>query len=468
MDSFIELVPSKSKKGCDHYITYKKLNQVWIRIDNDNIKKAALSGLFKVNLAFYKNSETGTSVTYNIDFAQIKTYRGRKSVSFAKSLEVTENSPVNKGRKRKTSQKIPTKSSIQSDSTSHSELQDAVPSTSTSDQVQTTNPLDSHSELQDAVPSTSTSDQVQTTNPLDPHSELQDAVPSTSTSDQVQTTNPLDSQSAQSLIQGDSEADHDPKSNRTHLSTENQNTSSELTNDPANTQIDTPVIGEITIADPTENVGSQGPENITEPSTSTTKNDSSSDDTIIYTQNTSVEDTTQLKIISVRSLVADIPNQGTLEKSSGEVHCGMSAEHLAPLELSRRLHVNVEKYVNLLKRYQEGNVKVKPVREQDVRLTNIKEKKIPLEKFQEFYKDNAQKGSKPSGNSEDSKETSGTTPNPQDSDSSSEADDSEKDEEYQPDDDQEQLEIELALKASKRKRKPSKSEGNSSFAHSTT
>ena len=291
MDSFIELVPSKSKKGCDHYITYKKLNQVWIRIDNDNIKKAALSGLFKVNLAFYKNSETGTSVTYNIDFAQIKTYRGRKSVSFAKSLEVTENSPVNKGRKRKTSQKIPTKSSIQSDSTSHSQLQDAVPSTSTSDQVQTTNPLD-------------------------PHSELQDAVPSTSTSDQVQTTSPLDFQSAQSLIQGDSEADHDPKSNRTHLSTENQNTSSELTNDPANTHIDTPVIGEITIVDPTENVGSQGPQNITEPSTFTTKNDSSCDDTIIYTQNTSVEDTTQLKIISVRSLVADIPNQGTLEKSS--------------------------------------------------------------------------------------------------------------------------------------------------------
>ena len=253
----------------------------------------------------------------------------------------------------------------------------------------------------------------------------------------TQTTNPLDSQSAQSLIQGDSEPVHDPKSNTTHLSTENQNTSSELTTDPANTQSDTPVIGEITIADPTENVGSQGSENITELSTSTTKNDSRSDDTIIDTQNTSVEDTTQLKIISVRSLVADIPNQSTLDKSLGEVHCGMSAEHLEPLELSQRLHVNVEKYVNLLKRYQEGNVKVKPVREQDVRLTNIKEKKIPFEKFQEFYKDNAQKGSKPSGHSEDSKETSGTTPNPQDSDSSSEADDSEKDKEYQPDDDQE-------------------------------
>ena len=128
-----------------------------------------MSGLFKVNLAFYKNSKTGTSVTYNIDFAQIKTYRGRKSVFFTKTLEVTENNPVNKSRKRKTSEKIPTKSSIQEDSTSHSELQDAVPSTSTSDQVQTTNPLDS--------------------------------------------------QSTQSLIQGDSEPVHDPKSNTTHLST---------------------------------------------------------------------------------------------------------------------------------------------------------------------------------------------------------------------------------------------------------
>ena len=305
---------------------------MWIRIDNDNIKKAALSGLFQVNLAFYKNSQTGTSVTYNIDFAQIKTHRGRKSVSFA----LTEDKPVNKNRKRKKNQKIPTKSSIQEDSTAQSELQDAVPSTSTSDQVLTTNPQ---------------------------HHE-----------------------SAQSLIQGDSEPLPNPNPNTTNLATLNQDTASELTTDPTNTQSTTTLTGESTMADPNAILGSQVPDNLEQPSTSTTKNDSSSDDTIIDNQNTSLEDSTQLKITSVRSLADDLPNEGSLDKSSGQVHSGMSAEEMPPLELSRRLHVNVEKYVNLLKRYQEGSVKIKPIREQDARLTNIKEKNIGFEKFQEFYK----------------------------------------------------------------------------------
>ena len=200
MDSFIELVPAKNKKGCDHYITYKKLNQVWIRIDNDNIKKAALSGLFKVNLAFYKNRETASSVTYNIDFAQIKTCRSRKSASLPKASELTEEKPVKKGRKKKTSQKLPTKSSIAEDSTLHSELQDAVPSTSYCDQVNITD---------SQIPGT-----------------------------------------AQSLILGDYEPLPNPNFNPTNVSTENEDTPSQLTNDPTNTQSSATVIGEISMVEP--------------------------------------------------------------------------------------------------------------------------------------------------------------------------------------------------------------------------
>ena len=418
MDSFIELVPAKNKKTCDHYITYKKLNQVWIRIDNDVIRKAALSGDFKVNLAFYKNSQSGTSVSYNIDFAKIKTQRSRKSVSLPKTSDVTEGKPVIKNRKRKKSEKIPSKSSVEEDSTVYSELQDAIPSTSNSDQVLTTNPQQPGS--------------------------------------------------AQSLILGCSEPLPNPKSNTTNLSTLNEDNPSVLTTDPTNTESGPTVIGEITIDDPTANVGSQVLQNITLPSSSTQKNDSSSDATIIDPQNTSVEDNTQLKITSVRSLVSDPQDDLSLNKSSLEVHSGMSAEEMPPLELSRRLHVNVEKYVNLLKRYQEGSVKVKPIHSQDARLTNIKEKNIGLQKFKDFYKNKAEPGSEPSGPSEEPKKPSDSTAKHQDSDSSSEADDSEKDEEYLPDDDQDQLELDLTLQASKPKKKPSKSEGNLASGHCTT
>ena len=409
LDSFIELIPSKSKKRCDHYVTYKKLNQVWIRIDNENIKKATLSGQFRVNLAFYKNSQTGTSVTYNIDFAQIKSYRGRRSVSFAKSINVLEDNPPNKSRKKNKSAKIPTKSSIEEDLPSTSEGQDAVPSTSSSDQL------------------------------TKPYPEM--------------------SESAQSLIQGESEPITAQTDNTEHISGEIQNTSSDISNEPTNTIITTEVTSEISVPEPNDNLGSQQPGNVTETNTSPKNNDGSSDDTIIDSSKTSVENNSPLKITSVISLAGAPPSDDNLEKSLGGVHSAMSAEDLQPLELSQRLHVRVEKYVNLLKRYQEGNVREKPLREQDVRLTNIKEKTISLQKFQDFYKDKSQEGSKPSTQTEESKQPSGNSPNREESDSSSEADNSECDEDYEPDDDQEELEIDLSLQTAKPKAKPSKSEG---------
>ena len=386
---------------------------MWIRIDNDNIKKATLSGLFKVNLAFYKNVETGTSVSYNIDFAQIKSLRGRKNASLPKASELTQENPVKKGRKKRSSQKLPTKSSIAEDSTVHSDLQDAVPGTSYCDQVVITD---------SQIPATT-----------------------------------------QSLLLGGCQPLSNPNFEPTNVSTQNKDTASQVTTDPTNTQIRATVIGEISMVNPTTNLASDIPQNIEQSSTSTTKKDSSSEDTIIDPQNTSVEDSTQLKITSVRSLVNELPNEYSIEKSSTEVLVGMSASELPPLELNKRLHVNVKKYVNLLKRYQEGSVKVKPLREQNVRLTNIKERNIGFEKFQEFCKQKGFSGSKISGDSEEAKPKSGDTQKADDSDSSSEADDSEKDESYEPDDDQEQFEIEMELDAPKGEKKPSKSEGISFY-----
>ena len=53
LDSFTELIPGHSKKATDHYILYKCVNQVWLRYDNEVVKKANLAGHFRVNLAFF-------------------------------------------------------------------------------------------------------------------------------------------------------------------------------------------------------------------------------------------------------------------------------------------------------------------------------------------------------------------------------------------------------------------------------
>ena len=66
---------------------------------------------------------------------------------------------------------------------------------------------------------------------------------------------------------------------------------------------------------------------------------------------------------------------------------GQSAEHLPPLKLNKCLHVAIKHYPNLLKCFEEGKVRIKKERPQDIRLTAIKTKKVTSEVFEKFYLD---------------------------------------------------------------------------------
>ena len=83
LDSFTELIPGRSKKATDHYILYKCVNQVWLRYDNEVVKKANLAGQFHVNLAFFRHLQSSIAVKYELDFATIKQSRARRSVTFS-------------------------------------------------------------------------------------------------------------------------------------------------------------------------------------------------------------------------------------------------------------------------------------------------------------------------------------------------------------------------------------------------
>ena len=63
---------------------------------------------------------------------------------------------------------------------------------------------------------------------------------------------------------------------------------------------------------------------------------------------------------------------------------GCSAADMAPLEFKKRLFVNIERYPNLLKRYQEGKVKVYVSHTEDERLNTIRQKVISKVAFNKY------------------------------------------------------------------------------------
>ena len=63
---------------------------------------------------------------------------------------------------------------------------------------------------------------------------------------------------------------------------------------------------------------------------------------------------------------------------------GCSAADMAPLEFKKRFFVDIEKYPNLLKRYQEGKVKVYVSHTEDERLNTIRQKVISKVAFNKY------------------------------------------------------------------------------------
>ena len=60
---------------------------MWLSPDNTEVKKANMSGMFRVNLAFYQNINTFKCVDYDIDFADIKQERARRHPPLTQSIQ---------------------------------------------------------------------------------------------------------------------------------------------------------------------------------------------------------------------------------------------------------------------------------------------------------------------------------------------------------------------------------------------
>ena len=310
-----------------------------------------MMGSFCVNLAFYRNVSKSLTVPYSLDFAKIKSLRGRKRPNVSMPTEPLK----------------PKKSCLEA-------LEDYFNEESKLDKSCTDVPS-GFSEKQDAPLLVSERDQPQ---PGTSKSQLEVDRSCTNLGTTTVTSVPLTSDLGLVI------------SNITSLSPD-------LTDDIPNFDLQ-----QIKIP----NTCDTKPEETLEPSIQTTnENPHMSEETtpnqatlhfVGNTDPSTSQVSNTLERISEQPLSIpqlDIPNTYAEDsthpndKNNKDISQGggMSAANMAPLELNRRLVVDCERYVNLLKLFQEGKVHVKTVKSTDDRLTNIKTKSIPQSLFEKFY-----------------------------------------------------------------------------------
>ena len=274
LDSFIELVPAVTKKSADHYVVFKKVCDIWLSLDNTEVKKANMSGMFRVNLAFYRNINTSKCADYNIDFVAIKQGRARRRPPFLVKSHLKYSAENGKGKKSST--------------------------------------------------------QPQLSIPDDPSKEFVGEGP---------------------ILQNEVSA-----GGTGHIQPETSDTTC------PNANASVPLTNFDTLPTIDDTVGTKSSE---------VNNHSENDKSQSNTHNEALHANPSEK---EDSTFHDKP------KPKG----GCSAADMPPLEFQKRLVVNIEKYPNLLKRFQEGKVKVYVSRTEDERLTTIKEKVISKVAFNNY------------------------------------------------------------------------------------
>ena len=350
---------------------------MWLSLDNTEVKKANMSGMFRVNLAFYRNINTSKCVDYNIDFAAIKQGCTRRRPPL-----LVKSHPKYSGQKGKGK-----KSSVQPQL---SILDDP------SKEFVGEGPI-----LQNEVSAGDTADiQLETSETTCPKNMSENASVALTSIDSHLEINDNEASEAQPgtvpIPQGSS-----------------SNPSSESAADTA-------------VRNSTE-VQSVSPEKGTLPTIHHKVGTKSSE-----IQKDSVNDKSQLNTHKEALHANPSEKQPSPLDDNPKAKGGCSAADMAPLEFKKRLFVDIEKYPNLLKRYQEGKVKVYVSHTEDECLNTIRQKvisKVAFNKYLSETVDETKNMQKPI--------LSNTPADPDSSDdqstgSSVEGDDSETDPDYNP------------------------------------
>lgn len=111
LEGFIELITGKRGYASNHYVAYKRYNHVWLVFDDSTVKKASFGREFRINLAFYRNTETTYPLGFKMDMAQFKAQRivkprgraGQMGAKSSKVIDIPKPEPVPASTKQATS-----------------------------------------------------------------------------------------------------------------------------------------------------------------------------------------------------------------------------------------------------------------------------------------------------------------------------------------------------------------------------
>ena len=300
---------------------------MWLSVDNTEVKKANMSGMFRVNLAFYCNINTSKCVDYNIDFLAIKQGHARRHPPLLVKSHPKYSGQKGKGKKSSMQQQL----SIPDDPAQEFVAEGPI--------------------LQNEVSAGGTAHiQPETTKTTCPKNMSENAsVALRSVDSHLQIKQPSEAEEGTVPIAQDSSSNH---SSESAACTALRN-STEVQSVPA--------------------------ENGTLPTIHETVSTKSSE-----VQNDSESDKSQSNTHKEALHANPSQKEDSTFHDNPKAKGGCSTADMAPLEFKKRLVVDIEKYPYLLKRYQEGKVKVYVSRTEDERLNTIRQKVISKVAFNKY------------------------------------------------------------------------------------
>ena len=302
---------------------------MWLSLDNTEVKKANMSGMFRVNLAFYHNINTSKCVDYNIDFAAIKQGHARRCPPLLVKSHPKYLGQKGKGKKSSTQPQLSIPDDVSKEFLGEGPiLQNEVSAGDTADIQRKTSETTCPKNMSEnaSVALTSVDSHLQIND-----NEASEGQPGTVPIPQGSSSNPSSESAADTAVRN---------------STEVQSVSPEKATLP-------------TIHD---KVGTKSSE----------------------IQKDSVNDKSQPNTHNEALYANPSEKQPSTLDDNPKAKGGCSAADMAPLEFKNRLFVDIERYPKLLKRYWEGKVKVYVSRTEDERLNTIRQKVISKVAFNKY------------------------------------------------------------------------------------
>ena len=363
LDSYIQWVGGKKGYAGDHYVAHRRHNQVWVMYDDSRVNKSPIHGQAAVNLAFFRNTNTRNPPPMTVDLARIRHIRGgrgRGAGNRGKSVGPVSGKGKGKGKSSSASVNVDPINVSSTEPVANVEVTQAT-DVDQSTVIDTKVGEDNIDEpITQPEPNVKSVQSNTGENVIAVDSQDTPVVPNT---ENLQSENVLPSQIIDPTVEpnvsiaGTSQQPNVSRTVETPVELNIEGTQGLHIPDLAGTQMDKDLLDYLTSN--TVNEDSKPKENVSN----------------INSENVTVEVHTvdDPEPPNVGDNAETVPIIGHLELNTQEEYEQEIKNKASP----KFLVVSLKKHVNLLKRYQEGNVTISPQKSAMHRLCKIRNKQVP-------------------------------------------------------------------------------------------